>query len=75
MDFCHPHSLSNLFQVNWVAGFDFNPAGETISTIDKYGVCLISDVNTDHYSFHLNLGNISGNLEIHSLSSVIDTII
>ncbi len=41
---------------NFVAGFDFNPAGESIATIDNYGVCLISDVNTNNYGFELQVG-------------------
>ncbi len=48
---------------NSVTGFDFNPAGGSIATIDKYGVCLISDVNTDNYSFHLEVGSQEGNSE------------
>ena len=38
---------------NWIAGLDFNPNGELAATIDYYGTCLISDVNTDSYRFHL----------------------
>ncbi len=38
---------------NYMTGFDFNPAGESIATIDRYGVCLISDVNTNNYGFHI----------------------
>lgn len=40
---------------NSITGLDFNPMGEHIATIDEYGVCLISDVNTAGYSFHLGL--------------------
>ena len=47
--------LINLYIDNWIAGLDFNPNGEIAATIDRYGVCLISDVNTDSYRFHLNM--------------------
>ena len=47
--------LINLYIENVIAGLDFSPNGETVTTIDKYGVCLISDVNTDNYHFHLNM--------------------
>ncbi len=38
---------------NYITGFDFNPAGDSIATIDSYGVCLISDLNTNNYGFHI----------------------
>ena len=40
---------------NFISSFDFNPTGETAANIDLYGTCLISDVNTDNYSFHLKM--------------------
>ena len=40
---------------NVITGLDFSPNGELAATIDRYGVCLISDVNTDSYHFHLNM--------------------
>lgn len=40
---------------NFITGLDFNPNGETAATIDKYGVCLISDVNTDNHHFHMDM--------------------
>ena len=48
-----------------MSGLDFNPTGEHVATIDKEGVCLISDVNKNDYSFHLRLpiGIIEGNFE------------
>ncbi len=42
---------------NFITAFDFNPAGESIATINAYGVCLISDVNTNNYAFHLQFEN------------------
>lgn len=47
--------LINFLSDNFVAGLDFDPTGEVTATIDKYGVCLISDVNTNKVSFHLKL--------------------
>ncbi len=48
---------------HFVAGFDFNPAGDSIATIDASGVCLISDVNTNNYGFHLKVAGY-GNLDL-----------
>ena len=36
-----------------VNGLDFNPTGEYVAIIDEEGVCLISDVDKNNYSFHL----------------------
>ena len=44
-----------LYLGNLITSLDFSPNGETEATIDRYGVCLISDVNTDSYHFHLNM--------------------
>ena len=44
-----------------ITGLDFNPAGESVATIDDSGVCLISDVNTGNYSYHLKIGSKDGN--------------
>ena len=41
---------------NFIRAFDFNPTGESIATIDNYGGCLISDVNTSNYGFHMKIG-------------------
>ena len=38
-----------------ITSLDFNPNGETAAAIDKYGICLISDVNTNNYRFLLNM--------------------
>ncbi len=48
---------------NCITAFDFNPAGDSIATIDRYGVCLISDVNTNNYGLHLQVGSYKGNSE------------
>ena len=42
-----------LYLGNVITGLDFSPNGELAATIDYYGTCLISDVNTDSYRFHL----------------------
>lgn len=47
--------LTDLDQNNCVAGFDFNQNGEIAATVDMLGVCLVSDMNTDSYCFHMNL--------------------
>ena len=47
--------LIYLYLGNYITGLDFNPNGEIVATIDSSGVCLISDVNTDSYRFHLYL--------------------
>mgnify|MGYP000913279474 FL=1 len=44
-----------LYLDNHITSLDFSPNGETVATIDYYGTCLISDVNTDSYRFHLNM--------------------
>ncbi len=46
---------------NCISDFDFNPAGESMATIDEYGKCLISDVNTNNYGLHLQVGSDYGN--------------
>ena len=38
-----------------ITSLDFNPTGEYVATIDKEGLCLISDVATVNYTFHKNL--------------------
>ncbi len=55
--------LITLHLVNLIAGFDFNPAGESFATIDSYGMCLISDVNTNNCEFHLQVGSQASNSE------------
>ena len=36
---------------NFIAGLDFDPTGESVATLDRYGVCLISDMNTATYKY------------------------
>ena len=40
-----------------ITGLDFNPTGEYMASIDSGGVCLISDVTTANYRFHVTLGD------------------
>ena len=47
--------LTEFFVVNCMTDLDFNPSGEIAATIDRIGTCLISDVTTDSYSFHLSM--------------------
>lgn len=42
---------------NCISSFDFDPQGDSIATIDRYSICLISNVNTHNYGFHLKLGD------------------
>lgn len=44
-----------LYLDNHITGLDFNLNGEIAASIDKYGACLISDVSTGEYRYHLNL--------------------
>ena len=44
-----------------VTSSDFNPNGEKAATIDYSGVCLISDIDSNIKSFHLNMGARQGN--------------
>ena len=48
-----------------ITGLDFNPTGEYVATIDDKGVCLVSDVNKNDYSFHLLIPTVDyeGNFE------------
>lgn len=38
-----------------VTGLDFNLMGEVVATIDYYGACVISDINTNNYRSHMNM--------------------
>ena len=55
-----------------IASLDFNPNGENVATIDRDGICLISDVNTNNCLFHVKMwGSGCGkqHLEIHIIFS------
>lgn len=40
---------------NHITTLDFDPNGEVIATIDSFGVCLLSDITTNEYKFHLKV--------------------
>ena len=46
---------------NAITGLDFNPSGTLTASIDHHGVCLVSDINTNDYSFHFKMGTKPGN--------------
>ena len=52
-------------QDNAISGLDFNSLGTFVASIDQYGVCLISDINTNDYSFHLQMSSGLCNLPKH----------
>lgn len=60
--------LINLWLENCISSVDFNLNGESVATIDRYGVCLISNLNTDQFSFNLNLES-EGSLAFQLVSS------
>ena len=45
-----------------IMGLDFDPLRTLLASIDENGVCLISDVDTNIESYHLNLGTKFGKL-------------
>ena len=54
------YSADNKCLGNFIAGLDFHPSGEIVAAIDRYGVCLISDINTSTYRFYLDMGGQDG---------------
>ena len=42
-----------------MSGFDFSSMGTSMASIDRYGVCLISDVSTNGYTYHTKIGSTS----------------
>mgnify|MGYP000868791186 FL=1 len=62
--FCRSQFIFPCFNLeNFIVGLDFNPPGELVATFDRYGVCLISDVNNNSYSFHtdMKMNDLRGN--------------
>lgn len=41
---------------NYIPGFDFDQNGEIMGSVDQYGICLLSDVNTNNSIIDVNLG-------------------
>ena len=68
MNFFPSQSHFNVFSFldNFISSLDFNPQGEKHATIDFYGICLISDVDTNNYNFHLDTKSTpyGGNYEV-----------
>ena len=52
---------------NLISGLDFNLLGTVAASIDEYGVCLVSDIDTNDYSFHLKTETRSSSLSNHLL--------
>ena len=50
---------------NSILGLDFSPLGTLAVSIDEDNVCLISDITTNDYSFHLQMNSKFGNLTIY----------
>ena len=53
--------LDSSFQEAIITSLDFNPDGEMVATMNQFGVCLISDLSTNTYRFHLDLKTKKGN--------------
>ena len=51
----HAHS----YKGNFISSLDFSPSGEFIATIDYHGKCLVADVNTNSYRYHVDKGGSS----------------
>lgn len=49
------NSLLNIELDNLITGYDFGPNGDAMAVIDRYGVCLVSDVNTNSYNLRFDL--------------------
>lgn len=43
------------YGLDFLTGIDFAPEGTRIATMDGYGICLVSDVDSDDYLFHVEL--------------------
>ena len=50
--FTPPEYFSNK---SYITSLDFNPSGELVAMTDNCNKCLIVDVNTDSYIYHLNM--------------------
>ena len=54
-----------LFVDGPISGLDFNPLGNLIASFSEDGICLISDVDTDDYRYHLKIGSEHGKLSAY----------
>ena len=53
-----------------IRGLDFDPLGTSAATIDGYGVCLISDIDTNNYNTHTKVGKTFGDLFRYSKEKI-----
>lgn len=61
--FTHSKIIANFDELkldNALPGIDFDPNGEIIATLDWYGTCLISDINTNDCYFNLQMNQKAG---------------
>ena len=49
-----------------LSGMDFDPLGILVASIDGYGMCVISDINTNENSYQARIGMGWSNLFIYS---------
>ena len=49
-----------------ICGLDFNPLGTLVASTTNIHVCLISDINTNAYKFHLQMGSETGIFKSYS---------
>ena len=54
---------------NTVTSFDFDPSGEKAAKIDIGQTCLVSDISTNNYNFHLSLSEKMGMLLLNPKAS------
>ena len=50
-----------------ISGFDFDPLGASVASIDDHGTCLISDIDTNEYRYHIGMGGGWGNLLVFQM--------
>ena len=60
-NFLSAELLTHELLENFISSFDFDPTGETVATIGCCTTCMISDMNTDKYKYHLKMSNTGGN--------------
>lgn len=45
-----------------MTGFDLHPVGELMASIDLYGACLVSKVDTGSYQSHFHTKEVASNI-------------
>ena len=48
-----------------ISGFDFDPLGTSVATIDAHCMCLISDIDSNSERYHIKLVTKYGNLFVY----------